>query len=124
MLGLILVAVGGAIGSVGRYLIGAWVQSRLGGDFPWGTFTVNLTGSLLIGVVLQLASGGPLASEPALFLTVGILGSYTTFSTFGYDTLQLVAAGRTGAALFNALGQLFASLLAVLLGVLAAQLML
>jgi CrcB protein len=115
-LSLLLVAVGGAIGSAGRYLIGGWFQKQLGPDFPWGTFIVNATGSFAIGVILALAENFPLFPEATLFLTVGVLGSYTTFSTFGYDTLQLVSEGRVGAVLLNAFGQLFVSLGAVVLG--------
>ncbi len=118
MLGsLLYVALGGAVGSAARYLVGAWVASRLGPDFPWGTFVVNVSGSFLIGGVLVLVEGGALPVGARYFLAIGTLGGYTTFSTFGYETLQLVIARSLGAALFNALGQLVICLIAVYLGV-------
>jgi CrcB protein len=111
-----LVAVGGAIGAVSRYLLGAWLQPRLGPDFPWATFAINVSGSFLIGVVLGLVSEGALSAEARLFLAVGVLGGYTTFSTFSYETLELLADGTMRAFLFNALGQLVGGLFAVYLG--------
>lgn len=118
---VLLVAAGGAIGAVLRYLLGAWIQGRLGPDFPWGTFIVNVSGSLLIGVVLGLVDRGALSGEARLFLAVGILGGYTTFSTFSYETLQLIEQGNLGATLLNALGQVAAGLVAVYVGVVISR---
>ena len=118
---VLLVAAGGAIGAAARYLLGGFVQAHLGPGFPWGTFFVNVTGSFLIGVVLVLVERGTLPSEARLFLAVGILGGYTTFSTFSYETLRLLAAGEAGGVLLNALGQLLIGLLAVYLGVVFAR---
>jgi CrcB protein len=114
---VLLVAAGGALGAAARYLLGGFVQARLGPGFPWGTFFVNVTGSFLIGVVLVLVERNALPSEARLFLAVGILGGYTTFSTFSYETLQLLVAGSAGGVLLNALGQLLVGFLAVYLGV-------
>ncbi len=114
---LLYVALGGAVGSAARYLVGAWVASRLGPDFPWGTFIVNASGSFLIGGVLALVEGGTLPVGARYFLAIGTLGGYTTFSTFGYETLQLLQVRSIGTALFNALGQLTICLIAVYLGV-------
>ena len=114
---VLLVAAGGALGAAARYLLGGFVQARLGPGFPWGTFFVNVTGSFLIGVVLVLVERGALPSEARLFLAVGILGGYTTFSTFSYETLRLLAAGNAGGVLLNTLGQLLVGFLAVYLGV-------
>ncbi len=104
-----------------RYLLGGWIQGRLGPDFPWGTFIVNVSGSLLIGVVLGLVDRGALSGEARLFLAVGILGGYTTFSTFSYETLQLIEQGNLGATLLNALGQVAAGLVAVYVGVVISR---
>ncbi|MDN5698232.1 MAG: fluoride efflux transporter CrcB [Rubrobacter sp.] len=117
----LLVAAGGAVGAALRYLLGGWMQSRLGPEFPWGTFIVNVSGCLLIGAVLGLVERGALPSEARLFLAVGVLGGYTTFSTFGYETLRLVESGETIPALFNAVGQLALGLVAVYLGLAAAR---
>lgn len=114
---VLLVAAGGAIGAAARYLIGAWVAARLGPDFPWGTFVINVSGSFFIGVVLSLVGGGTLPAGARLFVAVGILGGYTTFSTYSYETLGLLADGDVRGALLNSLGQVVAGLVAVYLGV-------
>lgn len=111
----------GAIGAAARYLLGGFVQARLGPGFPWGTFFVNATGPFLIGIVLVLVERGTLPSEARSFLAVGVLGGYTTFSTFSYETLRLLAAGDVRGVLLNALGQLPVGLLAVYLGVVLAR---
>lgn len=85
---------GGAIGAMLRYGLGAWVQGLLGPGFPWSTFLTNITGSLLIGLVLRLSLEGALSPEWRLFLAVGVLGGYTTFSTFSWETLTLVQQGE------------------------------
>lgn len=117
----LLVAAGGAIGAVLRYLLGSWIQGRLGPDFPWGTFVVNVSGCLLIGAVLGVVERGALPAEARLFVAVGVLGGYTTFSTFGYETLRLIESGEIIPALFNAFGQLALGLVAVYLGLAAAR---
>lgn len=119
---VLLVAVGGAIGAAARYLAGLWIAGRFGADFPWGTFFVNVTGSFLIGMILVLVERGMLPPGARLFLAVGVLGGYTTFSSFSYETLQLLAGGgNPGPVLFNAFGQLLAGLLAVYLGVVCGR---
>ncbi len=117
---VLLVAIGGAIGAAARYLAGLWIAARFGADFPWGTFFVNVTGSFLIGIVLVLVERGTLPGEARLFLAVGILGGYTTFSSFSYETLQLLS-GDIRPVLLNAFGQLFVGLLVVYLGVVFAR---
>jgi|SRR5215211_7875059 CrcB protein len=117
---VLYVALGG-IGAAARYLAGLWIVARLGASFPWGTFFVNVTGSFLIGIVLVLVEAGTLPAEVRLFLAVGVLGGYTTFSSFSYETLQLVNGGDVVPVLFNTLGQLLAGLLAVYLGVIFAR---
>ena len=114
---VLLVALGGAIGSAARYLVGVFVANRFGPDFPWGTFIVNVSGSFLIGVILSLVGGGQLPAGARLFLAVGVMGGYTTFSTYSNETLQLVQGGEVGAAMFNALGQVVAGFIGVYLGV-------
>ena len=118
---VLLVAIGGAVGAATRYLAGLWIAARLGASFPWGTFFVNVTGSFLIGIVLVLVERGTLPAEARLFLAVGILGGYTTFSSFSYETLQLLNGGDVVPVLFNTLGQLLIGLLAVYLGVVFAR---
>lgn len=117
---LLLVATGGAAGSVLRYLV-AGISQRLfvaGGiapvAFPFGTLVVNVTGSFLIGLLMGLAeSRALLGAEARLLLVTGLLGGYTTFSAFSLETLLLFRAGQTGTAIGSVLLQ-------VLLGVAAA----
>lgn len=121
MLKLLLVAGGGALGSAARYLVGNLVQGWLGSGFPWGTFFVNVSGSFVIGVVLGLFENSGLSNEARLFLAVGVLGGYTTFSTFSHDTLRLLEAGSFAPAFLNAVGQLVAGLAAVYAGMLLSR---
>lgn len=90
---LLLVALGGALGSVMRYLTGLLAARWLGGDLPWGTLAVNLVGSFLIGVVNELGSDALRVSpETRLFLATGVMGGLTTYSAFSYETARLMEA--------------------------------
>ena len=120
---IVLVALGGALGAVARYLLGTWISARFGPDFPWGSFVINVTGAFLIGLVLGLVSGGLLSAEARIFLAVGVLGGYTTFSTFAYETLELLVDGNTLAFFLNAFGQLILGLFAVYLGLVVSRLL-
>ena len=97
-----LVAVGGAAGSVLRYLTNGLAVRWLGLDFPYGTLAVNVVGSFLIGLVQALAEEAAVLPEPArLFLAVGVLGGFTTYSAFSYETVRLVELDAFGRALAN-----------------------
>jgi CrcB protein len=116
-----LVGLGGALGAVARYLLGLWIATHASPDFPWSTFLVNISGSFLIGVFLGLASAGQLSNEARLFLAVGVLGGYTTFSTFSYETVALMEDGQwPRAALYVALS-VGLSVLGTFLGIAAAR---
>lgn len=119
---VLLVAIGAAIGGVARYLIGGWLASLLGPDFPWGTVFVNVTGSFVIGVVLVLVQGGALPAGARPFVAVGILGGYTTFSTYSYETLELIIDGNYAVAVINVFVQLVLGLIGVYLGVVLGRL--
>jgi CrcB protein len=93
---IMAVAVGGAIGSVARYLFGVGSGQLFGFNFPWGTLTINVTGSFLIGLFVGLfAAKWDLSQATRIFLTVGICGGYTTFSTFSLDAYYLIERGQT-----------------------------
>jgi CrcB protein len=96
---ILAVAVGGSLGSVARYLVGIGSGKWFGTDFPWGTLIINVTGSFLIGLFVSLfALKWDLPPAVRVFLTVGICGGYTTFSTFSLDTFYLIERGETLAA--------------------------
>ena len=119
---VLLIALGGAIESVGRYLMGAWFQGMVGNPgFPWGTFMVNVIGPFLIGVAFGLSKDGPLSSQAWTLVVIGALGGYTTFSTFALETLEQFADGRVGGGLLNAFGQLAVGLVAAYLGVIVVR---
>jgi CrcB protein len=103
-------AFGGALGTVARYLVSGWVQrspvllrwGTLGPSLPWGTFLVNLTGCLLMGVFAGLFQERMVVSpELRSFLLIGILGGYTTFSSFAFETLRLIQDGSFQLAAMN-----------------------
>ena len=99
---VLLVAVGGGVGSVLRYLTSGVAARWLGLDFPYGTLIVNVTGSLLIGVVQALAEEATVLPEPArLFLSAGVMGGFTTYSAFSYETMRLIELDALGRALVN-----------------------
>ncbi len=98
---ILAVALGGAIGSVARYLVGIGSGKLLGFNFPWGTLFINIVGSMLIGVFAGMfAFKWDLPQALRVFLTVGICGGFTTFSTFSLDTYYLIERGELAAAGF------------------------
>jgi len=95
---ILAVAVGGALGSVMRYLVGIGAGRLFGTDFPWGTLIINITGSFVMGLLAGLfATRWNLPQATRIFLTVGICGGYTTFSTFSLDTFYLIERGEFAA---------------------------
>jgi fluoride exporter len=90
-MGVLLVAVGGAIGSVTRYLVGGWIASRVGSAFPFGTFVINVTASFIIGFFLAFSQERiSLSPYWRLLVAVGFVGGYSTFSTFEYEGIRLL----------------------------------
>ena len=112
-----LVFAGGGVGSALRYAVGLWVQSRTGSAFPWGTFAVNAIGCLLIGVIATLADEHAwIAPSTRLLLVTGLLGGFTTFSSFTFESFELLRSGQFVAASANVLGQIAFGLLALWAG--------
>ena len=102
MIRVLLVALGGALGSVARYGVGAAAAQLMGPAFPWGTLVVNLTGSFIIAAVMHVAlTGTSISMEMRIFLTTGILGGFTTYPSFNYETLALVSSRAYGLAALN-----------------------
>jgi CrcB protein len=121
---ILAVGIGGGIGAILRYLVGAVFLQRFGPGFPWGTFFINVTGSFLIGVVAQLALTRAFGMTPTvrLFAATGVLGGYTTFSTFSLDTFTLVQDGAAPLALAYALGSVVAGFFGAYAGQVVARL--
>ena len=118
-----MVLLGGGLGSLARYLLGAAIMNRFGGKFPLGTLVINVTGSFAIGVLMTLFTE---RFEPhpywRLLLVIGFLGGYTTFSSFEYETLQTAREGGSMLALLNIVGSVALGFAAVWAGmVLAAR---
>jgi fluoride exporter len=117
-----LVALGGAIGSVARYGVGALAAQLFGAAFPWGTLLVNLTGSFLIAVVMHVAlSGTAISLELRIFLTTGIMGGFTTYSSFNYETLALFNQRAYGLAGLNVAATVVGCFVAGVLGLAAGR---
>lgn len=122
MLNLVLVGVGGAVGSICRYLVGLGALRLMGPAFPWGTLIVNLVGSFLIGVLVELIVARFAAStELRLLLVTGFLGGFTTFSSFSLDAFALYERGDVLSALAYVAASLVLSLAAVAAGVVVAR---
>ena len=122
LLSVLYVALGGAIGSVSRYLTGIWVQTASQSiDFPYGTLTVNLIGCFVIGFLSQLVeSRGLFTPEMRSLVFIGVLGGFTTFSSFGNDSINLLRDGKTFNALANVGANVIFGLMLVWLGRAAA----
>ncbi len=98
----LLVALGGLLGSVGRYWLAGAVQRLNGAEFPLGTLAVNVLGSFVVGLVMALSlERGALPANARIFLAVGVCGGFTTMSTFSYETIALLRDGEVGLGLGN-----------------------
>lgn len=124
LVNMLAIAVGAAVGANLRYLVSLWSAQRFGTGFPYGTLIINVLGSLLIGVVLALITGRlTIGDSLRLLLVTGVLGGFTTFSTFSYEAYALITAGSwLLAALYLALS-VGLGLAAVVLGVALARLL-
>ncbi len=112
----LLVIAAGAVGAPLRYVVDTLVSDRSGGAFPLGTLAVNLTGSFALGVLTGLVLDHGVGQAPRLVAGTGLLGAYTTFSTFSLETVALAEAGEIGLALRNAALSVFAGTLAAAAG--------
>jgi len=120
-----LVGIAGAAGAVSRYGVGLLAERSLGAHFAFGTLLVNVLGCLALGFLLELDRGTTLVTNPVrMLLAVGFLGAFTTFSTFGYETLRYFQDGASQLALINVSANLVLGLGAVWLGYMSARLVL
>ncbi len=112
----------GAIGCISRYALSGWVLGWTGGVFPYGTLTVNLIGSFLLGLIMEGSQHSTLLNaEIRMGITVGLMGGFTTFSTFSYETVRLLEKGSFGSAAANILLSVIICLFAAALGIFVAR---
>ncbi|MDT3441604.1 MULTISPECIES: CrcB family protein [unclassified Pseudofrankia] len=112
----LLVAAGAAVGAPLRYLVDRAVQARHGAVFPWGTFTVNVAASLLLGLVAGAVTAGVASQRVALLVGTGLCGALSTYSTFSYETLRLAESGSRLVAAANVAVTVLTTLGAAILG--------
>ena len=97
---IVAIALGGALGSVGRFLLAGWIGRQMGANFPWGTLAVNVIGGLAVGLLFELmAQSWSVSPAIRAFLIVGVLGGFTTFSAFSLETVLLFERGELPAAM-------------------------
>jgi len=117
---VLLIGIGGFIGAILRYTIGGWVQNSFV-NFPLGTLTVNVIGSFFLGLIMYLSEyQGIFGEETRIFLTIGILGAFTTLSTFSYESFRLLENSNLMLLTINIVATVLLSMLAVYLGKTAA----
>ena len=121
-LNLLIIALGGALGAVSRFLLGNGLSRALGSALPYGTFVINIVGCFAMGLLMTIiVDREMLPAAWRLFLCVGFLGGFTTFSSFGYEALILLTEGRLLAALAYVGGSVVLGLVAAAAGVLCAR---
>nr|WP_245251907.1 fluoride efflux transporter CrcB [Paenibacillus sediminis] len=109
-----MVGAGGIVGAAARFSLGKWIADRLGTRYPWGTWIINISGSLLLGILYSNKESLP--SYLYLLLGVGFCGAYTTFSTFGYETLQLMEKKEYVRAIMYVISSVILGLIGTWLG--------
>lgn len=119
-----LVAAGGALGAAARWALGGWLADRLGPAFPWHTLIINVTGALLLGVLMGATlERGLVSPDWRVFLGTGVLGGYTTFSTLAYESVALLEQGAYVPALANVFGSGVLGLAAAMLGLVIGRML-
>ena len=121
MIKIILLLTGGAIGTLARYSLSGLAQKLTAGTFPLGTLVVNLVGSFIIGLIWGLWEDSQIQSNTRTFIFVGVLGGFTTFSSFMLESLNLFRDGDTKMALLNILAQNILGIVLVFLGFIVAR---
>jgi len=117
MQNIVVIALGGMIGAVSRYVVVLFFQQFFNIVFPWGTLIVNISGAFLIGVFVEMFSAVLVSPAWRLFILVGCIGSYTTFSTYSIETVNLIRDGEWQFAIYNILLNNILCISAVVLGI-------
>lgn len=119
----LLISLGAILGANARYWLGGWAAERFGTAFPYGTFIINLSGSFVLGLFITLVTDRFLVNPNwRLFLAIGFLGSYTTFSTYTYESVNLILKGQSWLGLLNLFGSSLLGGAAALAGIALARL--
>jgi len=116
------VMVGAALGGGLRYVLGTWIVQRWNSFFPWHTLVINVVGAFLLGLLMALAAHrGVVSPEMRLFLGVGVLGGFTTFSALSYETVVLLERGMVAQGIANMVGSMILGIVAVVLGLVVGR---
>ena len=119
---LVLIALGGAAGATTRYLVDIWISERAGGAFPWGTFAINVSGSLVLGLLFALAiERGVLPASVRGPVLIGFIGAYTTFSTLMLESWRLIEDGAVVLGLVNLVGSSVIGMVALVGGLMIGR---
>jgi CrcB protein len=118
---LLAIAVGGSMGALARFGLSTMIQQATSDTFPWGTLAINLSGSFLIGVLVEVFDVSLVPTAWRSFLTIGFLAAFTTFSTYTLETVNLFRDGETRLALFNVLMSNIGGVACVVAGIYAAR---
>jgi CrcB protein len=122
MMRFLLVCLAGGAGTGARYLLGGWIQRVMGASFPYGTITINAVGSFLISILMYLGlEKQAIGPDLRIVLTTGVMGGFTTYSTFNYETLRLAQQGAWPLAALNLMVTVVVCLVAGVLGLVLAR---
>lgn len=121
---LITIATGGALGALARYGMATAVYRMTSESFPWGTLVVNLSGSFVLGVLVELFEASVISPEMRSLLTIGFLGAYTTFSTYTLESVNLLRQGEIALAAWNIIASNVLGLFMIVLGSYASRIVL
>ena len=113
----VFVMLAGGAGALTRFVVDGLIRTHLGRQFPWGTMFINVSGSLLLGILVGLALRHHELSDVRVVIGTGFCGGYTTFSTMSFETVRLIERHQYGKALFNTLGTLGAALVGAGIGI-------
>lgn len=118
----LLISLGAVLGANARYWLGGWAAEKFGAAFPYGTLIINLTGSFVLGLFVTLVTDRFLVDPNwRLLIAIGFLGSYTTFSTYTYESVNLILSGQPGLGLLNLFGSSILGALAAVAGIVLAR---
>jgi CrcB protein len=118
---LFIVGCGGFVGAVSRYLVSGWAQAYFNSPFPYGTLTVNGIGSFLLGLIAGISQSTIMSPQLRMFVAIGVLGAFTTFSTFSYETMMLLRSQSYIDALLNIAISFVLGIILVYIGYIAGQ---